>query len=229
MTQIILTVTTGRSGTGYLQKLFSHVPTVHAEHELSLLLEPFWKKRFDLIEETKTPIYVETSHLISKGFIEPLIEQFNVVPDLILLSRDSRDVSLSMVALDSVPERTINGRTYLISYLDSKSLTTLPTDKEYTDYQLCYWYCLEIAERQKHYKQLVESLGGKTYSTTIDKLRSGDFNNLLAHFGIDQIDLDQTTLSEKVNQKLNIKKDVIYTDAELSAQEQEIEKDIIIK
>lgn len=229
MTQIILTVTTGRSGTGYLQKLFNSVPGVHAEHELSLRLEPFWQKRFDLIEQTKTPVYVETSHLISKGMIEPLIEQFKIVPNLILLSRDYREVSLSMVALCSVPERTKNGKTYLISPWDSNSLTTLPRDKEYTDYQMCYWYCLEIEERQRHYKELVESLGGKTYSTTIDKLKSGDFNNLLSHFGIDQINLAQTTLDEKVNQKLNIKKDVIFTNEELDTQESEVRKDIIIK
>ena len=45
-------------------------------------------------------------------------------------------------------------------------------DKNYNDYQLCYWYALENIERQNYYKKQFEYLGAKIIGITFEELTS---------------------------------------------------------
>ena len=49
-----------------------------------------------------------------------------------------------------------------------------------TDYQLCFWYCLEIERRAQHYKRLFSQCGGNCVETTLTGLKS--FKGLAACF-----------------------------------------------
>jgi hypothetical protein len=109
--RLILAVTPGRSGTGYLSQLLDGLPDVFSAHEpepnfrdamrpaqsnptiaRAFLLE----KKLPTIRSCVAPVYLETSHLACKGFIEPLVEN-GCVPDLILLKRDPYRVASSLI------------------------------------------------------------------------------------------------------------------------------------
>ncbi|MDY7091405.1 MAG: hypothetical protein SX243_00385 [Acidobacteriota bacterium] len=163
--RLILTCTTGRSGTGFLTAVLGLVPGLAARHEPRPWLtevmreaqqDPDLARRF-LLEE-KLPamaavegkLYAETSHLFCKGFLEPLVE-LGLRPDLVILSRESRAVALSMLRLETVPGRSVQGLRWYLSPEDPHVLP-LPGWQELTDYQLCFWYTQEIARRCRHYE-----------------------------------------------------------------------------
>ena len=99
--RLIFTVTSGRSGTLYLTELLKAIPGVSAHHEPSpdftqamrriqtdpFIAYPFWLQ-MKLPEILKVPeaVYVETSHLFCKGFLEPLL-RMGVRPALVFLRR----------------------------------------------------------------------------------------------------------------------------------------------
>ncbi len=183
--RLIFTVTTGRSGTAYLTAVFGYMKGVHAFHEpapeyVSCLRQvqsqPELARQF-LLEE-KLPaiaadtakIYVETSHLFCKGFVEPLLE-LDIVPDLVIHRRPIRDISLSLYKMGTIPGRTSKAlRFYLIP--EDKSVLPLNNWQELHDYQLCYWYCLEIERRARHYKELFRNRGGRVTETTLSGLKT---------------------------------------------------------
>ena len=164
--RLIFTVTTGRSGTGYLAKMLSFVPNVVSYHEprpdfadvMRLVQQDvsiaygFWiEKKLPQIMEEPASTYIETSHLFCKGFVEPLLK-LGVTPDLIILTRPHRRVAASLHRLDTIPGRTEKGLRYLVSPGDPGVLA-LPGWQTLTDYQLCYWYCLEIERRSHEYER----------------------------------------------------------------------------
>jgi len=126
---IYLTVTAGRTGTGYLQKIFNIIPNFTSVHEPSIPTEGFWKNRLVDISKIKTEHYIETSHLICKGYIEPLLN-CDIIPNLILLKRSPRKIALSLLSLNTIPNRTNLDKTYL--------LTAPKIYESLNDYQLCY-------------------------------------------------------------------------------------------
>ena len=178
--RLILTVTSGRSGTGYLAKVLAVLPGVCAYHEP----EPFfhdWMRRVQkeanlaeqwlrdeklpAIKKCNKSIYIETSHLFCKGFFEPLIG-LGVIPDLILLSRPHREVASSLYGLNTIPGRGGLGERFYLSPDDSGVLL-LPEWKDLHDYQLCYWYCLEIERRQYTYGKEVQRSGGRVVAINL--------------------------------------------------------------
>ena len=60
--------------------------------------------------------------------------------------------------MNVVPERTENGRLVLLGPRDPGVLR-LPDWPSFSDYQLCYWYALEIERRQTYYQQNARALG----------------------------------------------------------------------
>jgi len=182
----IFTVTTGRSGTGWLARLLSCFPEVEALHEppprmhkwLRRVLEDphagrcFWEEeKLPAIARCRQPVYVETSHLFAKGFFEPLLE-LGVVPDLILLRRHPRKVAASLFGLNTIPGRTELGRTYYLCP-DDPVLLPLPDWQELHDYQICYWYCLETEQRRRRYGEQAKSLGARVVEVDLEDLTTG--------------------------------------------------------
>jgi hypothetical protein len=170
--RLVFTITSGRSGTQTLAELLGCAKDTCSVHEP----EPMYSRplrrvqrnaeaaREFLLDEklpamaaTDAPCYAESSHLVCKGFIEPMLE-LGLRPHFIILLRDDRSVAKSFVQLDSIPERTVLGRNYMFSPADPCLLET-PCWDDFTDYQLCYWYALETRRRAQWYASLFDRIG----------------------------------------------------------------------
>lgn len=218
--RLIFTVCTGRCGTDLLAQRLGQLPGVTAVHEpqpafQSVMRETqedhrfaidFWERdKLPAIAKTPHSIYVETSHVFCKGFLEPLLN-LGVTPDLILLSRPHREVALSLFRLNCIPGRTEAGLSFLLSPEDPG---VLPINgwKELDDYQLCYWYCLEIERRQQEAAELLSAFGGKCVRTTLAEIRTAPgLKSLIAELDLPRPGLWRSlvwslTASKKVNHK----------------------------
>lgn len=169
-TRLILTATPGRSGTQLLSNLLNLLPGVTAEHEPAPYIDNvYWRLRsepllarkwlihnkiptmLNKIKSTNASVYIETSHMLCKGFFEPLLD-LGLAFDLIILTRDPRAIAMSMYYLNDIPMRSKTGRRWYVNPDDSGVMSNLPKPYgQYTDYQLCYWYVLEMTLLQKHY------------------------------------------------------------------------------
>ena len=172
---LVFTVTPGRSGTKYLATLLA-IPGVAAHHEpspdfVSVLRRAqqnpeiafaFWRDaKLPYIASLDAPVYVETSHLFCKGFLEPAI-LMGLTPRLIFLRRPPSEVAWSLVERDTVPVRSPYGCLYLLDPRDP-NVMPLPGWERMTDYQLCFWYALEIERRQLKYADMAMRLGLATF------------------------------------------------------------------
>lgn len=221
--RLILMVTSGRSGTRYLSNLLGAVPGVWAAHEptpnFAEAMRPaqrdraaarrFWEfEKLPAIRNCGQPVYVETSHLACKGFIEPLI-QHGQVPDLILLRRSPYLVATSYWSLDAIPGRTALGERFLLQP-DDPGVLPLEGWQELPDWALCFWYCREIERRMEVYGRLVRERGGRVLETSLRALQSEPgARELLAFLDADEALLGDPEFmrrqSEPVNQKLEAK------------------------
>jgi hypothetical protein len=181
--RLIFTVTTGRSGTKYLKTMLSFLHNVQSLHEPlpgfhevlrdiqhdKSLAYYFWiEQKLPSIVNFPEPIYIEASHVFCKGFLESLLE-LGIIPDLIVLRRDMREVAQSMYRLGHIPARSQIGRIYLIQP-DDPDVIPMPDWESMHDYQLCYWYCLEIERRAQKYTVDIRRLGGQVHETTLDEI-----------------------------------------------------------
>lgn len=196
--RLIFTITTGRSGTAYLARILSFVPNVVAYHEPfprfnevvrqvqqnpQIALDFWINKKLPKIAEEMQPIYIETSHLICKGFLEPLLE-IGIVPDLIFLKRAHREVAESMYRLGSIPGRTELGLEWYISP-DDNCVLPLKNWQNLHDYQLCYWYCLEIEKRSQIYKKMYLDMSGRFVDLCFKELFTTDgYKRLVKELGL---------------------------------------------
>jgi hypothetical protein len=170
--KLVFTVTPGRSGTAYLAKLLEIVPGVSAHHEpdpnFAAILRTSSKEadrafafvrdyKLPAIQAVQAPIYAETSHLTAKGFLEPML-LLGLRPALIFLSRPPREVAWSFMLRTTVPHRTDLGQMYLLSPGDPYVLP-LQGWEQASDYQLCFWYALEMERRQLRYLAMARELG----------------------------------------------------------------------
>lgn len=185
--KLVFTVTTGRSGTAYLASIFGFAKNVFAVHEPSpefadvfrmaqedrnLAMEFLVRKKLPAILHEPGEIYVETSHLTCKGFLEPLLD-LGIVPDLVIHRRSLRDVSLSMLKLGTIPGRSEKGLRFYLSPADPWVLDLEDWERLH-DYQLCFWYCLEIERRAQYYSKLFNEHGAKIAETTLPELKTFD-------------------------------------------------------
>ncbi len=196
--RLIFTVTTGRSGTGYLASFLRPARRCAVFHEpapgFELVMREvqttpnaaldFWRnEKLPAISKVPEPVYCETSHLFGLGFVEPLLE-LGIVPDIILLTREKRAVATSLYQLDTIPGRTPKGLTYYLSPDDPGVLA--PDEWQgLHDYQLCFWYCLEIERRQRLYAERWRALGRTAVWTSVAELRTfRGARRLLAGLGL---------------------------------------------
>ncbi len=184
---LVVTVTAGRTGTTFLTHLLALCPDTTSRHEPEPSFVPVLRlaqrdpeiaRRFLL--EYKLPFiagvptrgYVETGHLLCKGFLEPLLA-LGAAPQVIALRRSPRRVATSLLSRRTVPGRGKLGLKYLLHPADPGVLA-LPEWTRLSDYQLCFWYALEIERRQRVYRVPVEAAGGGWVDVTAEELRDAD-------------------------------------------------------
>ncbi|MGD9763779.1 MAG: hypothetical protein AB7V27_08715 [Candidatus Binatia bacterium] len=180
---LVVSVTAGRTGTTFVARLLALCPDTTSLHEpepsfvrvLRLaqhdpgLARRFWLEyKLPFIAARPTRRYVETGHLLCKGFLEPLLE-LGLAPHVIALRRAPRHVAASLLSRRTVPGRGKLGFKYLLHPLDPGVLP-LPDWTRYSDYQLCFWYALEIERRQRTYRAPVEAAGGQWIDVTAEEL-----------------------------------------------------------
>jgi len=78
-------------------------------------------------------------------------------PKLIFLRRNARANAISLLRKNSVPERTVVGKRHVIAPGDNPYLPVFGV-KELSDFQLCYWYCLEMHLRHELYQQICKDM-----------------------------------------------------------------------
>lgn len=247
--RLVFTVTTGRSGTAQLAYLFQGEPGIAAVHEPRpefvevmrvAINDPdvgrkFWeRKKLPAILSYSDRTYLETSHLFCKGFAEPLLE-LGVVPDIIFLHRSARAVASSMFQLHTIPGRTEEGRRWYISPEDRVFLE-LPNWRLYTDYQLCYWYCLEISARSSYYKNLFREAGSNVFELETDAMNNYREHIRVCRFlGINWVSvrtLVRFRRRRKIrsNRKYGVKKEQSKTAGlELDRLEAGVQKNVVMK
>jgi hypothetical protein len=207
--RLILTVGTGRNGTGYVSHLLQGVPGICCLHEpdpqfytvmRAVQTDPgvaerfLLEQKFPAIRDVREPVYFETSHLACKGFLEPLMAH-GVPFDLMILRRDPVLVANSLYLLSTVPARTQMGQLFLLSP-DDPGVLPLDNWQELHDWALCYWYCLEIERRAQVYKARLAELGGRLLETSVGILKTDrGLGELLAF-------LDQDANALSTNQAL---------------------------
>jgi hypothetical protein len=181
--RLIFTVTTGRSGTGYLSRVLSYLRGVRSEHEPEpgfqdalrqvqddpQLAREFWLgKKLPAIAAHPEHIYAESSHVLCKGFLEPLLD-LGITPSLIALRRDPRAVALSHLKIGSIPGRQ---HTQFQLSPEDPGVLQLPDWESRTDYELCFWLCLEVERRARLYCELIRDRGGAVCEVDFDELRT---------------------------------------------------------
>ncbi len=217
---------------------------VHAEHEpepsftnafRTIAAAPhvapqFWcEQKLPSIARSNAHIYAETSHLACKGFLESAIE-LGLRPTLVHLVREYRDTAQSMLALNTIPSRTYNGVRFYLGPNDSVFLPILRGVHEaWHDYQLCYWYCLEIGERARVYAERFKPLDIKVERVELKDLHTregieslGDRLNLgpLSKAGARRL---PTLLGQRTNQKTNAKRTRVLNAQQLESWERAVE------
>ncbi len=205
---LVAAITAGRSGSTYLAKLLASLPDITSPHEAPphyiymmrlAQHDPSAARRFLLeyklptIAAAPTTRYADISHLFCKGFFTPLLE-LEIVPDLILLRRHPRAVALSWLTRRAVPGR---GRRGLRLHLHPGDPDVLPFPHwaDATDYQLCFWYALEIERRQRLYGEQVRAAGRRVADVTADELNDAQrFVALVEQLGLHDPNADPSAL-----------------------------------
>lgn len=179
----IATISAGRSGTTYLARLLSafpdltsmHEPAPHyayfmrqAQHSRDSARQFLLQYKLPCIAADPAGRYAEISHLFCKGFVEPLLE-LGIIPRVVFLRRAPRLVAASWLTRGVVPGRWKRG---LKLHLHPGDPGVLPYPGWWraTDYQLCFWYALEIERRQRWYRQVFDGLGAPWADVTAEEL-----------------------------------------------------------
>lgn len=207
--KLILTITAGRTGTAMMAQLFGLLPDVTATHEgvecYSQALAAAQKnpmaavhfmieKKLPAIAALPTPIFSESSHLVSKGFLETYI-RLGLYPHLILLHRPLREIALSLLARRCVPGKTKAGINFTISPQDPMTLP-FPGINQASDYQRCFWYAIEVERRMRHYATLYATHADRLHAiSTTGMTDFTRFSTLLTNIGIEM--REEPTFREK--------------------------------
>jgi hypothetical protein len=237
---LIFTVTAGRSGTVFLQNILGILPDVTSLHEPDpafhgclrhIQREPKYARDFLLniklpaIANFSTRHYAEVSHVFCKGFLNPLLD-IGVTPNLIVLRRAPRSIALSYLNRNAVPGRTALGMEYLLTP-DDPEVLLLPNWRQMSDYQLLFWYAIEIERRQATYASLVTKRGGRVFDTTAEELYDAEcFIQLATGLGIlSSRDNNESIVEKHAHlkvQRYNQNRFFLRFKLDLDAQEEEV-------
>ncbi len=230
--QLVFTVATGRCGTAFLAEILRLVPGATSCHEPDpeyaevlrkvqghpeLAREFLIEKKLPALAHDAAPVYIETSHLFCKGFLEPLLE-LGIVPAIIWMRRAHRDVAISMYRGGTIPGRTEKGLRFYLSP-DDAGILPLRNWNKLHDYQLCYWYCLEIERRAKEYRTLYSANGWKWGETSIGEITKREgLRQLLEDIGLPGLPWYTwlryfNNRRRKVNPTSKLKQQVVLPDA----------------
>lgn len=181
---LTMCLTTARSGTALLASLLALADDVDAQHEAApdfhevlpavrehpeAAVAFVRERKLPRILHCQQPHYVETSHLFGEGFFEAFIAL--AIPfRLIVLNRDPRCVAESNWRVDAVPGRSKDGLGFLLSPGQS-GVMRLPGWEKMSDYQLCYWYALEMERRKTRYAAECARRGWVVAETRLDDLK----------------------------------------------------------
>lgn len=179
----IFCLTSGRSGTAYLAHILQVAKDTLVFHEPEPAFQNVMRtaqtqpavaatfvrdEKLPFIRSLTANIYVELSHLFAKGFVEHFVNE-GLVPDVFILTRPWREVAASMYSLDTIPGRSDRALRYYLSPGDP-TVRSPSNWEQLSDYQLCYWYCLETERRQNLYSQLLQGLGAATLKISLKEL-----------------------------------------------------------
>lgn len=194
-------VSPGRCGTGYLASVL-RAPGARIVHEPEPRFSEVGREaQFDpdvaraFWTERKLPAidgqrHIETSHVFVNGFAETLLG-LDVDAGLLAITRNHRDVALSLWRRRSIPARTGRGREFL-RHPDAPSLRALPRKKKpdrWTDYQLCFWHCLEVEARQLWLESVCDAQGRPFRWLAFDDLFvRGEIEALVDWLELDNVD-----------------------------------------
>jgi len=138
--------------------------------------------KFPKIVSYNTKHYLETSHAVCKGFVEAFWA-WEVMPKYVILKRNPREVAKSLFKMNSVPGRTFDALRHLVHPADPFVLPLFGWET-LNDYQLCFWFAIEMERRQFYYHEMFNSIGTKSYVINMYDLLDWDkFNYLLKFLG----------------------------------------------
>jgi hypothetical protein len=116
----------------------------------------------------KESIFAEISHLWCKGLLQAWLRRDDLpVPDVVLLDRNLRK---SILRLETTPERSYGGREWYIGPSAQTAILKVKNWDSWSDYQLCYWYAMEVEARKVVLGNLIESQGGRVCRISITEL-----------------------------------------------------------
>lgn len=242
--RLIFTITTGRSGTEYLSRALACFRDVESRHEpkptfgsafRTVCAAPqtareFWlAHKLPRIAASPRAIYAETSHLTCKGFLESAVE-LELRPTLVHLVRSEREVATSLWRLGTIPGRTYGGVKYYLSPWDARLASPVDAARaeRWHDYQLCFWYCLEIAARARDYAERFTPRGARVHRV--------ELTSIVAAGGVEELgrELDlgplgaigrfqlRTLPARRLNEKADRKREFDLGAGELDALEAEV-------
>ncbi len=238
---LVFTVTSGRSGTKYLAQALNEFKNVTSLHEPDPNFKDymvksqfdkdeaitFWKERKlpQIFKTVTTPVYIETSHLFSKGFALPLLE-LGVVPDLIILVRPERQVASSLYRMGIIPYKTRLGKRWFLSPDYPNTLVKITQNPfKLHDYQLCYWYCLEVRERQNYLRDIFKKSGSTIFDVGFQDLvsdRHKALQEIKYAYGL------HNKFHPPFSSALNKNKKGVYGNGELTGEEKnDLENDLL--
>lgn len=184
--RLIFSLSSGRSGTKHLSRIIGLLPGVASLHEpVPNFSEEMRSAQEDhevarvFLREKKLPeiarithdYYAEVTSMWCKGLLQAWIEEPGLpVPDIVILDRNLRQIALSLFRLDLTPERTRNGKEWYMGPAASSAILKVESFASWTDYQLCYWYALEIDARKVLLGNIVAARGGRVHRTSIEKI-----------------------------------------------------------
>lgn len=184
---LVFTITAGRTGTKFVQQIFGLLPDTLSLHEPEpnfvwamrraqqnpeMAVQFMIRHKIPFIRAQSQRNYIETSHLCCKGFVEAIL-LCQLRSSFILLRRHPRQIATSYYQIDTIPGRTPLGFQYLLSPDDPYVLPLLHW-RDMHDYQLCYWYSLEIERRQHRYRHLLAEIGFSVVDITAEDLHDFD-------------------------------------------------------
>ena len=238
--RLIFTISPGRCGTKYLFEMLKTVPGIAVEHEPKPGFEDaarlaqfipdasrrFWAEyKLPYIARHTENVYFETGHVFVNGFADTLLELGHIA-DLVILSRPHREVALSRWRRGSIPVRTERGGQYGIHPNARGVLLPITGWETWNDYQLCYWFCLEVEARSAYYSEMYKDMGAKVHHTTLSKIATErGFLRLLSDLGLPGPDMEayRTRAQNRYNESSSHSK-MRVPDGDLDEIEQEVRK-----